>query len=92
MEHNLPVEFHPEAFAELERAKVWYDGQRPKEVKLTAVRLLRQASSETLHSVRWGCGIGNAKIQAALETHPRRGTTSGGYSTVQDRVMTPIHL
>ena len=29
MEHNLPVEFHPEALAELERAKVWYDGQRP---------------------------------------------------------------
>lgn len=29
MEHNLPVEFHPEALAELEHAKVWYDGQRP---------------------------------------------------------------
>lgn len=29
MEHNLPIEFHPEALAELERAKVWYDGQRP---------------------------------------------------------------
>lgn len=29
MEHNLPVEFHPEALDELERGKVWYDGQRP---------------------------------------------------------------
>jgi plasmid stabilization system protein ParE len=27
MEHNLLVEFHPEALAELERAKVWYDRQ-----------------------------------------------------------------
>lgn len=29
MASELPLEFHPEALAELERAKAWYDGQRP---------------------------------------------------------------
>lgn len=29
MADELPLEFHPEALAELERAKVWYDVQRP---------------------------------------------------------------
>lgn len=29
MESKQPVEFHPDAFAELERAEAWYDGQRP---------------------------------------------------------------
>jgi len=29
MAGELPLEFHPEALAELERAKVWYDVQRP---------------------------------------------------------------
>ena len=28
MADKLPLEFHPEAFAELERAKRWYDTQR----------------------------------------------------------------
>lgn len=28
MAGELPLEFHPEALAELERAKVWYDAQR----------------------------------------------------------------
>jgi hypothetical protein len=29
MAGDLPLEFHPDALAELERAKVWYDAQRP---------------------------------------------------------------
>ena len=29
MASELPLEFHPDALAELERAKAWYDGQRP---------------------------------------------------------------
>lgn len=29
MASEQSVEFHPDALAELERAKAWYDGQRP---------------------------------------------------------------
>lgn len=51
MEHNLPVEFHPEALEELERAKVWYDGQRPSlgesffQEITTAISSIRETSN-----------------------------------------------
>ena len=51
MASELPLEFHPEALAELERAKTWYDSQRPglgesffQEIT-TAISRIREAPS-----------------------------------------------
>jgi plasmid stabilization system protein ParE len=59
MEHNLSVEFHPEALAELERAKIWYDGQRPSlgesffhEIT-TAISRIRE-TPKTWPAYQWG--------------------------------------